>query len=402
MLGMEGRTVTKLMLFGFCLFNMHNSHSQCTERWPNSGIYTNADDQNCINELEYNLDFLTFTTDARSAAQGLVGIALSPDANSIRYNTAKLSLVDSTMGFAISHAQGTTRFTKDKLQLNFSAYRKISEKHTLALGWHYFNFGKVSLANASGVTRRVPSYASNAFTFGLAQKLTERISAGANVKFIHQGQGPPSLTERLGIKVVNTWAVDLSMFYDRIVGKNQLSVGLTLSNLGPKVNSRKDHFDFIPSNFGLGTSWQYDLGKRRSIRLTAEINKLLVPTPERDIFDPITTPGTEAFREQSAFAGFFSSWSDAPNGFREELYEINYRLGMEMYINHEFAVRAGFYNDHPYKGGRQVFTIGLGLHPSNWSIDISYNLRARRFHIGSSDDMLRLTAQYFIGHARGH
>mgnify|MGYP003861160031 CR=1 FL=1 len=47
--------------------------------------------------------FMNVTPDARSAAMGDAGVALSVDANAIHWNTAKLATTDKKMGFSMSY-----------------------------------------------------------------------------------------------------------------------------------------------------------------------------------------------------------------------------------------------------------------------------------------------------------
>ena len=391
---MSIRLIVYLIYVGFYL-NVHHTSAQCLERWPNSGIFITSDNQRCHNVLDYNLPYLSFPVDARSAAQGFVGVALSPDVNSIRHNTAKLTFSDSIAGIGITHSFGTTRFTRDKKQFYLSAYHRLSKKEVVALDFQHFDHGKLQYLKNLILPNEILRFSSNAVTIGYARRINHHLSLGANLKMIFQGAGPEDLFSVLRKKSVFSGALDLSLFYDKGTEKSNFSLGLTLSNLGPKISSVKDQFDFIPSNFGLGTSWLQRFTGNRSLRLSIEINKLLVPSPDRDIFNPSSSPQTDRHKNQSALAGFFRSWSDAP--LKEELYEVNYRFGMEFYINHEFAIRTGYYNDHPYKGGRQVATIGAGLRPHNWSLDVSYNIRTRRFNIEPQDDSFHLSLQYYLG-----
>ena len=64
--------------------------------------------------------------------------------------------------------------------------------------------------------------------------------------------------------------------------------------------------------------------------------------------------------------------SDAPNGFSEELNEITIGTGLEYWYNNQFVVRGGFFFEDPTKGGRQFFTLGLGLKYNVFGLDFSY------------------------------
>ena len=56
----------------------------------------------------------------------------------------------------------------------------------------------------------------------------------------------------------------------------------------------------------------------------------------------------------------------------EELRELAFGFGLEYWYNKQFAVRAGYFNEHATKGNRKYITAGLGLKLSVFSIDFSY------------------------------
>ena len=68
----------------------------------------------------------------------------------------------------------------------------------------------------------------------------------------------------------------------------------------------------------------------------------------------------------------FQSFSDAPDGFSEELKEITYSVGAEYMYQDSFAVRAGYFHESPEKGARQFFSLGAGFKYSAVKIDVSY------------------------------
>ena len=113
-----------------------------------------------------------------------------------------------------------------------------------------------------------------------------------------------------------------------------------------------------------------------------DINKLLVPTP------PVYLKGVDgrdsiynnqkvilAGRDPSNISpanAIFSSWSDAPGGFREELKEFIWCTGLEYWYDHQFALRGGFFHEASTKGNRQYFTLGAGLRYNVFGLDFAY------------------------------
>jgi hypothetical protein len=68
----------------------------------------------------------------------------------------------------------------------------------------------------------------------------------------------------------------------------------------------------------------------------------------------------------------FGSFSDAPDGFREELREIAVSTGLEYWYKDLFAVRGGYFYENKLKGNRQYFTLGAGLRYSKVGLDFAY------------------------------
>ena len=89
--------------------------------------------------------------------------------------------------------------------------------------------------------------------------------------------------------------------------------------------------------------------------------KLLVPTPP--IYNDSITDQIDFGKDPnvSVVSGIFQSFGDAPGGFNEELREINFSFGTEYWYNNQFAIRAGYFNEHNTKGGEKFFTFGSGV-----------------------------------------
>ena len=76
----------------------------------------------------------------------------------------------------------------------------------------------------------------------------------------------------------------------------------------------------------------------------------------------------------SGIAGMFKSFSDAPGGFKEEMNEINWGLGLEYTYDHRFFLRAGYHHESELKGNRKYFTFGAGITLNVFRIDAGYVL----------------------------
>ncbi|HEX2976111.1 MAG TPA: PorV/PorQ family protein, partial [Bacteroidales bacterium] len=69
---------------------------------------------------------------------------------------------------------------------------------------------------------------------------------------------------------------------------------------------------------------------------------------------------------------FFTSFFDAPGGFKEELREITLSPGLEYWYNNVFALRGGYFYENETKGNRKYFTAGAGFRVKMFTLDFSY------------------------------
>ena len=80
----------------------------------------------------------------------------------------------------------------------------------------------------------------------------------------------------------------------------------------------------------------------------------------------------DAYRKQSVVSSWFTSFSDAPDGFSEELKEFQISVGTEYWYNNQFALRAGYFHENELKGNRRYFTAGAGLRYNVFGLNFSY------------------------------
>ena len=169
-------------------------------------------------------------------------------------------------------------------------------------------------------------------------------------------------------------AADISIFYnDEILLSGQrssIAFGATISNIGSKITyTASIDRDFIPTNFAIGSALTVPIDEYNRIGIAFDINKLLVPTPSSLDLD---ANNRLDYKEKSPIDGALGSFSDAPGGFAEEIHELMYSLGLEYWYTEQFAVRAGYLNEHSTKGNRKYFTVGLGVNYQVFELNFSY------------------------------
>lgn len=318
--------------------------------------------------------FLMIGTDARAGGMGDVGVATSPDGNSIFWNASKLAFVEDDMGFSISYVPWLKGLVDDIGLSQVSFYKKIGDEQTVGASLRYFSLGNITFTNEEGTS--LGTYKPNEWVIDLAysRKLSETFSAAVTGKFIYSnltlGQVAAGVETRAGTSV----AADVSMYYTNLIeiGGNdvRLNVGLSVNNIGNKISYTTDlQRDFIPTNLRFGFGGEMELDSYNTISLTVEFTKLLVPTPP--IIDEEGNP-IEPYlgNDVSVITGMLHSFYDAP--FSEEMQEINLAGGIEYWYDKQFALRGGYFYESAEKGNRQYFTLGAGLKYNVFGLDFSY------------------------------
>ena len=82
--------------------------------------------------------------------------------------------------------------------------------------------------------------------------------------------------------------------------------------------------------------------------------------------------------DRTLLSGIFGSFSDAPDGFSEEVKEVMIAFGTEYWYNNIFAARAGYFYEHENKGNRKYFTVGLGVRYQVFGLDFAYLVPQRQ------------------------
>ena len=195
----------------------------------------------------------------------------------------------------------------------------------------------------------------------------------------------------------SAFAADIALYYNNyiMIGNREclLGLGANISNIGSKISYDGGNTnEFIPTNLRIGGSILIPIDEYNTIAISADLNKLLVPTrPTYEQFleemqyesgdnshyseyqDWLTSEG---YNDISSISGIFKSFNDAPGGFGEELKEIYGGIGVEYCYNQQFTLRGGYHYEHEFKGNRKYYTLGAGFKMSVFSLDAAYLISA--------------------------
>jgi hypothetical protein len=211
---------------------------------------------------------------------------------------------------------------------------------------------------------------------GYSRKLSDKIGLGIALRYINSNLAGNLAQSGTAYKPGNAFAGDISFFYTGInEAGNGWNFGATLTNLGTKIGYTNDvtQKDYIPTNLGLGTLYTKTIDESNKVTFGLDVHKLLVPTPPRFTGDnAIDSPRVADYRNKGVVGSWFSSFGDAPGGFKEELKEFQFSLGAEYGYNDQFFVRAGYFYEDKTKGNRKYFTVGLGIKYNVFGLNFSY------------------------------
>jgi long-subunit fatty acid transport protein len=272
----------------------------------------------------------------------------------------------------------------------FSVINVLNERSAWAASFKYFTVGEIQLTDDSGQEIGVEKPHELSFDGTYALKLNESFSMGVSLRYIRSDFALK--VSNSNIKTVNTFGVDISGYYNseemNFGDFNGIILGgFNISNIGPKVNyTDGGRESFIPTNMKLGAGFDFILDDYNKVGLTFETNKLLVPTPQPD--------HSEA--DKSFMEGIFSSFGDAPGGTKEELQEFTWGVGTEYMYDNVFGVRAGYFHESEYKGGRKYFTLGLGVKFKSAQVDLSYLFNASDIN-NPLENTLRFSLAFNLG-----
>lgn len=316
-----------------------------------------------LNAVTTAVPILTVGPDSRAAALGDAGVASSPDANASYWNPAKLGFVENDLSVAFSYSPWLRNIVDD-MSLNYlSGYKKLNETSAISLSLMYFDLGEIQFVdeNTNPLQNYNPKEYAIAVSYG--QALSENFSLGISARFIHSNLAGDVNVSGTNTEAQpgNTAAVDVGVYYNNDLSQDlNLSLGANISNIGGKIAySENEDKSFLPTNLKIGTALKYNLDAYNSLTFMLDANKLLVPSPGADT-------------DQSVVSGIFSSFGDAEGGASEELKEVNLSAGLEYWYNDLFAARAGYFYEHPDKGGRKYFSAGLGLRYQKFGLDAAY------------------------------
>lgn len=322
---------------------------------------------------------LTLAPDSRSSALGDAGVATSPDANASYFNPGKLGFVPYKYAVSASYSPWLRNITDDMSISYLSGYGKVGQRSAFGASLMYFDLGTIDYRtpNNTPYGSFSPKEYAVAVSYGL--QLTDNFGVGVSARYIRSNL--VGAINGNDAKPGNAAAVDLGAYYSKDLtigtGVYNLALGGSITNLGNKITyTDPQNPSFLPTTLKLGTAITREIDQYNKITLAFDASKLLVPTPYYEDGVPSNDPRIVAKNRdrnnQGIVGALFSSFSDAPGGFKEELREIVLSTGLEYNYNDLLYARGGYFYEAPDKGDRQYVSLGLGVRYQVFGIDGTY------------------------------
>lgn len=368
--------------------------------------------------------FVLIAPDARAAALGDMGVATSVDAFSQQWNSSKYAFSETKSGVGVSYTPYLSKLVNDIFLGNVTYFNRIDDRSAFAASLKYFSLGDIEFVNdefSEALIQRPNEFTLDA---SYALRLSDQFAMSVAMRYLRSdlrldgvdGDATPA----------STFGVDISGYYQSEEEaysdfNGRWRAGFAIQNIGPKFKyDEGGQENFQPTTLRLGTGFDFIFDDYNKVSVTAEIAKLLVPTPPAlgDEFEFTDNNGNGTYEEDedelgsrtdntgiiiggqsqdvSFLSGMFQSFGDAPDGFSEELKEFTWALSAEYLYQDSFAFRAGYFNESEEKGARKFLALGAGFKANVVNIDLSYLFSASKVQ-SPLENTLRFSLTFNIG-----
>lgn len=338
-----------------------------------------GDKETMFNPVSTGVTSQSIAPDARGGGMGDIGAATEADVHSQYWNPAKYPFNIARAGVGVSYTPWLRQLVNDINLAYMSGFYRIGDMQALSASLRYFSLGEVSLSSgmdqASDMT--IKPYEMSV-DLAYSRMLSENFSAAVGLRFILSDITYDYTEETSPGKA---FAADIGLYYNKyfMAGSRECNFawGLNISNIGTKISyGGDDNAEFIPTNLRLGISFLVPFNEYNKLAISADANKLLVPTypiqGDEESSEDYQQRLQKDYYDISPISGIFKSFGDAPGGFKEEMQEIQWSVGAEYSYNDRFILRAGYHHESANKGNRKYFTAGAGFRMSVFAIDCAY------------------------------
>lgn len=355
--------------------------------------------------------FILIAPDARAASMGDMGVATSVDAFSQQWNPSKYAFSETKSGVAVSYTPYLSKLVNDIFLGNVTYFNRLDERSAFAASLKYFSLGDIEFVADEFSEALIQRPNELTIDASYALRLSEQFAMSVAMRYLRSDlrldgvDGDTTPASTFGVDISGYYQSEEEAYADF---NGRWRMGFAIQNIGPKFKyDQGGEENFQPTNLRLGTGFDFIFDQYNKVSVTAEVTKLLVPTPP--VYGYVDTDGDEtqdgdeptiivAGKDPnvSFLSGMFQSFGDAPDGFSEELKEFTWSLGAEYIYQDSFAFRAGYFNESEEKGARKFLALGAGFKANVVNIDLSYLFSASKVQ-SPLENTLRFSLTFNIG-----
>ncbi len=402
---------TLLALFLVSIF-LNNTTAQTT-------VIPNQDSR----VITTGVPFLLIASDARAAGMGDMGVATSADAHAQQWNPSKYAFSEAKSGMAVSYTPYLSKLVNDIFLGNLTYFNRLNERSAFAVSLKYFSLGEIELRADEFSEALIEKPNELTFDASYSLRLSDQFSMAVALRYLRSDLKIQAVDANA--KAASSFGVDIAGYYQSEEEaysdfNGRWRGGFAIQNLGPKMKyDDAGRENFLPTNLRLGGGFDFIFDQYNRVNITAEVTKLLVPTPpiygteynytdtnNNGVYDPETDERGSIVASNvilegqdpnvSFISGVFQSLNDAPGGFSEEIDEFTWALGAEYLYQDSFALRLGYFNENEFKGARKFFALGAGFKYTTIDIDLSYLFSASKVQ-SPLENTLRFSLSFNFG-----
>jgi long-subunit fatty acid transport protein len=319
--------------------------------------------------------FLQIEPDSRAAAMGNANVAMADNANAVFWNPAGLAR-QRGLSASLTHSQWLPQFNAGLFYDYLVGKYHVDNLGTFGGHVTYFNLGEHEQRSASNDLLNTFNAYELAIGTSFGTQVSEHFDVGGGMRLIYSsltGGGDVTVGAQETHAGVSA-GFDLAGMYRSgsfQLGDvdSELRIGANLANMGPQIQySDREQSDPIPTNMRFGWAWEFQFDEYNSLTIANDFNKMLV---ESD------SAGAKPW-----YQAVFSAWGpttvdlnttdDDPGRRLNTFQQMTIATGLEYWYNDRFAIRSGYFYEHPYYGNREFLTFGAGLRYSILGVDFSY------------------------------
>ena len=189
-----------------------------------------------MNVVQSAVPFLTIAPDSRAGGMGDVGVATTPDINSMHWNPAKYAFIENQGGVAISYTPWLRNLVGDIDLATVAGYYRIDQQQVVAASLVYFSLGDIEFRDNLGqpIKQGKPNEFSIDATY--SRIFGDHFSGGIAFRYIRSDLAAGTVVDGVGTKAGQAFAADISAYYNKKIKisdkDSKMAFGLNISNIG--------------------------------------------------------------------------------------------------------------------------------------------------------------------------